>query len=137
MLLPDNSIAETSNVSVVSQPNKTYRMQIEAEHVGGSLISEIRAVEQAVYKILNTERYKHVIYSWNYGVEMADLFGKPIPYVLPEIPRRIREALIQDDRIEDVTDFDLQYDNRGNVTAKFTANSIYGDIVMTTEVKIA
>lgn len=137
MLLPDNSITETSDVSVARQPNKTYRMQIEEEHIGGPLISEIRAVEQAVYKIINTERYRHVIYSWNYGVELSDLFGKPIPYVLPEIPRRIREALIQDDRIDDVTEFDLKYDKRGNVTAKFTVNSIYGDISMTTEVKIA
>ncbi|WP_315002264.1 DUF2634 domain-containing protein [uncultured Selenomonas sp.] len=93
-------------------------------------------------KILNTERYEYVIYSWNYGVELADLFGKPIPYVLSEIPRRVREALVQDDRIRDVTDFDIRYvrDNaqgrRGDVLACFRVQSIYGDIAMEKGVRI-
>lgn len=36
----------------------------------------MEAVKQAVYKILQTERYKYVIYDWNYGVELEDLLEK-------------------------------------------------------------
>lgn len=140
-LLPDTSTTDTGNaVEVVTQntyPNKTYRMKIDEERVDGTIRNELEAVEQAVYKILNTERYKHIIYSWNYGVELEDLFGKPIPYVLPEIPRRIKEALIQDDRIEDVTGFDLTYNKNGEVLAKFTVVTIYGDLEVERAVKIA
>lgn len=129
-LLPDTSTDESGAVSVVMNPtwpNKTYRMEIDAERVRGTITSDLDAVKQAVYKIINTERYKFLIYSWNYGVELEDLFGKPIPYVLPEIPRRIKEALIQDDRITDVLGFDLTYNKRGDVLAKFTVVTIYGN----------
>ena len=73
------------------------------------------AVILDVYYPLYISRYKHIIYSSDYGVELADLFGKPMPYVIPEIPRRIEEALLVDDRINKVDGFDLKYDKQGNV----------------------
>lgn len=140
-LLPDTSTEAAGGITVAttgttSMPNKTYRMRIEEDRVRGTITGDIEAVRQAVYKILNTERYKHIIYSWNYGVELQDLFGKPIPYVLPEIPRRIREALIQDDRITEVDSFDLSYTKGGDVLAKFVVHTIYGDIEESKEVKV-
>lgn len=140
-LLPDTSSSDNgSSLNVATTetyPNKTYRMNIEQDSIAGTVTGDIEAVEQSVYKILNTERYKHIIYSWRYGVELADLFGKPMPYVLPEIPRRIKEALVQDDRIKDVTDFDLSYKKDGSVLAKFKVVSIYGDIQAEKAVKIS
>ena len=131
-LLPDTSTTGSGvTVKIVTQetyPNKTYKMQIDDDRVQGTITKNLQAVRQAVYKILNTERYKHVIYSWNYGVELQNLFGKPMPYVLPEIPRRITEALTQDDRITDVTNYDLSYTKDGSVLAKFTVVSIYGEL---------
>lgn len=140
-LLPDTSTEAAGGITVAttgtaSMPNKTYRMRIEEDRVRGTITGDIEAVRQSVYKILNTERYKHIIYSWNYGVELQDLFGKPIPYVLPEIPRRIREALIQDDRITEVDSFYLSYTKGGDVLAKFVVHTIYGDIEESKEVKV-
>lgn len=137
-LLPDTGTSDVGTVigKAELQPNRTYKMLVSDEHVIGTLDDNLSAVKQAAYKILNTERYKHVIYSWNYGVELQDLFGKPIPYVLSEIPRRITEALVQDDRIDDVTDFDISWTrdnskgNRGDVIARFKIKSIYGEIEM-------
>lgn len=123
------NIATTSIV-----PNKSYRMKIADEKILGN-IDELDAIAQACYKILNTERYQYVIYSWNYGIELQDLFGKPIPYVYSELPRRIKEALIQDDRINSVEDFELSYD-KGNVLAKFTVKTNLGNIEMEKGVNI-
>ena len=53
------------------------------------------------------------------------------------IPRRIKEALTQDDRITDVTNFDLSYDKGGSVLAKFTVITIYGNLQAKKEVRIA
>ena len=88
---------------------------------------ELEAVRQAIYKILNTERYQYLIYSWNYGIELADLFGQPIPYVYAEIQRRITEALLQDDRITDVYDFDFS-NNSDDVLCKFSVKTRFGEI---------
>ena len=123
------NIATTSIV-----PNKSYRMKIADEKILGN-IDELDAIVQACYKILNTERYQYVIYSWNYGIELQDLFGKPIPYVYSELPRRIKEALTQDDRINSVEDFELSYD-KGNVLAKFTVKTNLGNIEMEKGVNI-
>lgn len=139
-LLPDTATDESGAISVVTnptQPNKTYKMMIDAERIQGTIISDLETVKQAIYKIINTERYKYLIYSWNYGIELEDLFGKPIPYVLPEIPRRIKEALTQDDRINDVLGFDLSYDKKGNVLAKFTVVTIYGSVDIEKVVNVA
>lgn len=123
------NIATTSIV-----PNKSYRMKIADEKILGN-IDELDAIAQACYKILNTERYQYVIYSWDYGIELQDLFGKPIPYVYSELPRRIKEALTQDDRINSVEDFELSYD-KGNVLAKFTVKTNLGNIEMEKGVNI-
>lgn len=139
-LLPVNPTRAVASIAVKQSetyPNKTYKMEIDADRVYGTVTSDLEAVEQAVYKILNTERYQYIIYSWDYGVELAELFGKPMPFVLPEIPRRIKEALTADDRITDVTNFDLSYDRRGSVLAKFTVITIYGNLQASKVVKIA
>lgn len=139
-LLPDTATDESGAISVAmtpTQPNKTYKMMIDTDRIQGTITDDLEAVKQAIYKIINTERYKFLIYSWNYGIELEDLFGKPIPYVLPEIPRRIKEALTQDDRIKDVLSFDLTYNRKGDVLAKFTVVTIYGNLEIEKVVNVA
>lgn len=139
-LLPDTATDESGAILVAmtpTQPNKTYKMMIDTDRIQGTITDDLEAVKQAIYKIINTERYKFLIYSWNYGIELEDLFGKPIPYVLPEIPRRIKEALTQDDRIKDVLGFDLTYNRKGDVLAKFTVVTIYGNLEIEKVVNVA
>ena len=139
-LVPDASLNVGGAVVEVQTaekwPSKTYVMNIDGERITGTMTDDIEAVKQAIYKILNTERYQYPINSWNYGVELADLFGKHISYVLPEIPRRIKEALVADDRIIDATAFELSHDKRGNVLAKFKVITIFGNFDAGKEVRI-
>ena len=98
-------------------------------------VDDLQAVAQAVYLILSTERYKFIIYSWDYGVELVDLFGKPMPYVMAELPRRIKEALTQDNRITDVTDFQFEKNGKRLLTT-FTVVSNVGNISTELEVEV-
>jgi pyruvate/oxaloacetate carboxyltransferase len=66
------------------------------------MVDQLEAVKQAVFKILQTERFRYLIYSFNYGVEMHGLIGQSPGLVQAELRRRIREALEQDDRIQSV-----------------------------------
>ena len=134
-LLPETGDEIDALARTRDEPSRTYHMRIEEEQIVGQTDS-LAAMEQAVYKILNTERYQFVIYSWNYGVELSDLFGKPIPWVFSELPRRITEALLQDDRILAVTDFDLSH-KRGDVLAKFRVRTTFGDLTVERTVKIS
>lgn len=125
-LLPSTS--DTSPIEVTSDrgPSKTYGVAYEADGRYKGFIYEREAMKQAIFKILQTERFRYLIYSWDYGIELADLFGMPIPYVLAELPRRISEALLADDRIKKVYDFDTTYTKKGVVLCKFSADTIFG-----------
>ena len=118
-----------NDFEIVEMPSHTYKMILpkkddEVAKFKGKT-DEREAVQQAVYKILNTERYTYPIYSWNYGIELVDLFGQPIPWVYPELERRITEALVWDDRITSVTEF--EFDSvKNEVHASFTVNTIFG-----------
>lgn len=123
------------NITVEESPTKTYKMKLFGDRINGK-IDEQEAMKQAIYKILNTERYSYSIYSWNYGIELKDLFGKPKNFCKSELKRRIKEALIQDDRILDVNAFSFEDKKRRELAVIFTANTIYGDVNITKEVQI-
>ncbi len=98
-------------------------------------VYELDAMVQVVNKILNVERYKHIIYSWNFGIELEDLFGKPMNYVIPELRRRVTEALMQDKRIIAVDNFEFDTSKRRVLVTTFTVTTIYGTIESMKEVK--
>ena len=111
---------------IEEQPSKTFKLNTDRKTII-NYTDELDAVEQAIYLILSIERYEYLIYSWNYGIELADLFGQPIPFVLPELKRRITEALLQDERIQAVDAFSFEV-NKGKVHARFTAHTVFGDV---------
>lgn len=110
----------------------TYKLS--SNSVGGNCAG-LEAIKQAAYKILATERFQHVIYSWDYGVELQDLFGKPTTLVCMELEHRIAEALLQDKRIQSVSDFTFDC-KRGVVNCTFKVHSTEGAFAMDKEVKI-
>lgn len=108
------------------QPSQTFRMDAANEVIRG-YSDNLEAMEQAVFKILQTERYQSLIYSGDYGVELADLFGQPLSYVQPELERRISEALLQDDRILTVGDFEFSSVSKGSLLVTFKVKTVFGD----------
>lgn len=127
-MLPVNDFNEQlePDFEEVVGPSKNYYLMHNLEHITG-FVDDLKAIEQAIFMLLSVERYRHKIYSWNVGVEFEDLFGKPVSYVASEVKRRIREALIQDDRINEVDSFEVAA-KKGVVTVKYVARTIYGDI---------
>ena len=69
------------------------------------------------------------------GILLDEVIGTPRDYAMSEIKRRITEALTQDDRITSVDDWSFETSGRG-VRAKFTVNTIYGDLTAEKEVEI-
>lgn len=112
----------------------TLRKKIWPTKTITGTIDEVRAVEQAVFLILNVERYEWLIYSWNYGFEKKSLIGKPVDFCIPEIERRVKEALLQDDRITAVENFQFEV-NKKKVLTTFTVISIFGPIFTEMEVE--
>lgn len=126
-MIPTNNQILSVDLKVKSQPSKNYKLHIEHNTITGTC-DGLEAMKQVIYKILNTERYQHIMYSWNYGIELIDLFGEPVSYVLPELQRRITEALMQDNRINSVDDFEFEIVQKRTVKATFTVRTVFGDM---------
>lgn len=125
-MIPNTNDGLQQDFEIEQQPTKTYKLNRVDMGITG-FVDNKEAMEQAIYKILNTERYSSLIYSWNYGIELVDLFGQPMSFVLPELKRRITEALTQDERIQSVDAFSFEVDKR-KVHVTFTAYTIFGDV---------
>lgn len=107
-----------TDFEIESEPSLTYAMNLERFVFVGT-VDETEAVKQAVLKIIHTERYEHDIYSWDYGIELQDLHGKSIPYVMSEIKQRITDALTADDRIETISDFSVERVGKNTLRCNF------------------
>lgn len=126
-MIPSTTAFLEQDFEIEEQPTHTYKMNLASELVRGYTDYQ-EAMKQAIYKILNTERYQYVMYSWNYGIELLDLYGEPVSYVCPELERRITEALTWDERIESVDNFEFDTSKKGEVLVTFTAHTIFGDV---------
>lgn len=126
-MIPSVNTVLTVDLNVTTQPSKQHRMDLDRNRILGTCDS-LEAVKQSIFKILNTERYDYLIYSWNYGIELKDLYGQPPVYVCPELERRVKEALLQDDRITGVDEFEFNTSNKGVVSVAFTVHTLFGDL---------
>lgn len=126
-MIPSTNTILSTDIEIEQLPSLNYRMIFDQNRIIGT-VDEQEAMKQVIYKILNTERYEYVIYSWNYGIELQDLIGEPVSYVCAELIDRITEALTQDDRIDSVDNFDFTFPQKNSISATFTVHTIYGDI---------
>lgn len=126
-----------NDVTVLSYPNRTFKMNTDVKRFSGKIDEENTesAIRQAVFCMLNTQRYNSEIFSTNYGFEYQNLIGQDVDYICAVLPSRIQEAITMDDRIEDVTDFDISVKNK-SVFAKFTVVTADEDVEIDTEVNI-
>lgn len=124
--------AQVEDFTVEEEPSLTYALTYEQNRIIGKT-DELEAMKQAIYKILGTERYNFIIYSQEYGVELSDLIGKERSFVIPEIERRITEALMADSRITSVGNFDFEI-NKSKYLVTFEVGTIYGDLEIESEV---
>ena len=107
-------------------PSKTYRIDFDNGRISG-FTDEIEAVKQAIVLILNTDRFRHMIYSWDYGSELKNVIGEDFDIAESEAKRYITEALTQDDRITAVSDFIFtKMTEKQTARISFTVETIYG-----------
>lgn len=127
----DNSLQPENETKII--PSKTYKMN--EERIAG-YVDNIEAVKQAVYHILNVERYSCLIYDDNYGVELEQYVGADLEYIKVTIEDTLREALTQDERITDVNVTNIKKTSKDTVSIEFTVIGTYGDMQMEVEINV-
>jgi len=131
-VIPQSNIDVELSLDESIETSRTYK--ISGNKIQG-FTDELEALKQAIYKVLNTERYEYPIYSFNYGIELENLIGKDPVYVQIELKRRIRECLLRDDRITEVDNFKFEV-NGDEIKCTFDVHSIFGNFTASREVNI-
>lgn len=120
-------------------PSRTYRLDLENKRITG-FIDGVEAIRQYIYKVLSIERVSYLIYGTpdgeNYGVELERFIGKSYSFVRSDIERTISDALLQDERIFGVSDFNIGNPIGDTLTVSFTVSTLFGDIEITEEAKL-
>ncbi|WP_142385046.1 DUF2634 domain-containing protein [Cytobacillus massiliigabonensis] len=111
------------------EPSLTYRINFGNSRLGGGMVDELDAIKQYVVKAILTCREHFHIYSDDYGCELETLIGSDVTeaFIQSELPRMVREAIIFDDRIIDVTNVSAEREGDA-VFIVATVESIYGEV---------
>lgn len=107
---------------------RTYKIDFDNGRISG-YTDDMDALEQAITKILLTERFKNLIYSNEYGSEVKSCLmseGCTNEFLNAEIPALIKEALLVDNRILEVDNFILDFEN-DSVYIECDVSTIYGN----------
>ncbi|CAI6087160.1 DUF2634 domain-containing protein [Cohnella sp. JJ-181] len=117
MIIPGASLGAVEEEE--RQPSRTFSIDLQNARIAGT-IDGVEAVRQAVYKILDTDRFAHFIYSTNYGTErrFGGLYSN-------DIERWVSEALLVDDRIMAIENFQTAVSG-DEALVSFTVVSMFG-----------
>ena len=134
MTLPQSTVDIATGVTFVQQPSLTWYIDKTTNRIQGQA-DGLQAVQQAVDIILNVERFRWQIYSPNSGMEWDGLIGQNPGYVASEIQRRMKDALLMDDRVRGISNFSYTLDGN-SMTVSLTVNTVYGETQTTVEVNL-
>lgn len=84
---------------------------------------------QSVFMALQTERYQHIIFPWQYGSELATLIGTEPDYAMSESKRMVADTLCNDTRITGTRNF-----RYADGVLYFTLDTIFGSTEVDTSV---
>lgn len=123
----------TSNVEYTSYPNNEWIVTFEN---GGNIAPEsnLQTIAQAVRFALETERFKYPIMGSNFGSIFDDLIGTDYDYIRSEIAKRITDALLIDDRIADVRDFEYTKGDNSAMTVSCVVETVLGNMQISTTI---
>lgn len=109
---------------------RTYRMDFVRKRIGG-MVDDKEAVLQAIWKMLSTVRFAHLIYDDQYGCDIFNKIndkGLTSSYLENDLPAMLEDAFASDERITGVSDLRYEILSHDSVHVQFVAATIYGDV---------
>ena len=129
-MIPDSLIEDDLVTTEEPETSRTYKTM--PDRIQG-YTDELEALQQFIHKVLGTEKYEYAIYSGSYGIDIESLIGKDRDYVRVELKRRIRECLLEDERITRVDNFTFSFTG-DELHCEFAVISIFGELLISMEV---
>lgn len=108
---------------------RTYRMDFEKKRIIG-MVEGIDAAAQSIFKELQTRRFSYLIYDEQYGCDIFNKIGNASlteSYLDNDVPAMIEDALVLDEMVTGVSDFEFEIIDRDAVMLEFSVSTIYGE----------
>lgn len=117
------------NLLTTSQLHKEYELDFATGQLTGRILEGVEALKVWIYKTLLTKRYKHIIYSWDYGQDLEEVIGRGYEkgLIKSEVERRIKDCLLIHPHIKECTNFNIKL-QQDQLHVDFTVNTIYGEV---------
>lgn len=110
-------------------PPREYGIDFKTGQLTGGIAEGKEAVKVWIWLALQVPRYRHYIYTWDYGNEFEDLIGQAYSeeYTAAEAQRMVEECLLVNGDIRGISEFAVSMSGDA-LSISFTAETAYGSI---------
>lgn len=116
-----------------NEVTKTYKVDVYNKRIIGTTDGQ-SAMEQAILKNLDTERFSYVIYSPNYAMELVRYIGQDLEYLQSDLQRTLEECLLVDNRVYAINNLVIEQVDIDSVKINFDVETTEGVLNITKEI---
>lgn len=126
--LSDTKSIQEDNSQVVKMP-KEYSIDFQTGQLTGKIVEGIEAIKVWIWLCLHTERFRHAIYSADYGTSFEQYIGHVLSdeYINTDCESEISDALLINEYIESIEDFEAIKDGE-HLRVSFRVVTKFGNI---------
>lgn len=126
--LSDTKTIKEDDSQVVKMP-KEYGIDFNTGQLTGKIVEGIEAIKVWIWLCLHTERFRHAIYSADYGTSFEQYIGHVLSdeYINTDCESEISDALLINEYIESIEDFEAVKDGE-HLRVSFKVVTKFGNI---------
>lgn len=128
--LQELSVTRTAveNNNVLKAPRE-YGLDFETGQLTGKIVEGVEAVRIWIWLCMHTERFRHAIYSADYGTSLEQYIGHVLSeeYINTDCESEVADALLMNEYIESIEDFSAEKQDE-HLSIKFRVVTKFGDI---------
>ncbi len=120
---------------VVKMPRE-YGIDFDTGQLTGKIVEGIEAIKVWIWLCLHTERFRHAIYSSDYGTALEQYFGHVLSdeYINTDCESEVTDALLINDYIESIENFGAVKDGE-HLRISFRVVTKFGSLEVDESVK--
>lgn len=133
--LSEAVLKEAEGTALVLGVPKEYGLNFNTGQLTGAVVEGREAIKVWIWNTLHTERFRHAIYSWDYGVEFDQYIGETITdeYLQSDCETEVEDALLVSPYISGISNFEAELVG-DKLHISFTADTNLGSVEVDTNV---
>lgn len=126
--LSDTKTIKEDDSQVVKMPRE-YGIDFATGQLSGKIVEGLEAIKVWIWLCMHTERFKHAIYSADYGTSLEQYIGHMLSeeYINTDCESEITDALLINKYIESIEDFEVVR-NSDTLNIKFRVVTKFGSL---------